>query len=208
MKHSGLRPHFGRQACGPGWMALACAGIGLISGCATMPQSGGGTGQALPLANPGFELPQGGNENCPRGWSCSAHADPTSFRFSSDRATAAVGGQSLMIERVKSEPWAMVSQLVDARPLGGKTVVLRAKIRTADLHDVGVHGAGGGLILHAMEMPGDASFQQRLISENGDWRELVAQMRVPPGTRHLRVGAVLEGGGKLWVDEMVLHLPD
>lgn len=162
----------------------------------------------LPLKNSSFEVEQNLDLQCPVNWGCSAHADGKAYRFTIDRTIAAHGKQSLLIERAKPEPWGIAGQLVDARHVWNKTVILRGQVRTSGLHDKGVHGAGGGLFVHALDMPGEASYRISLVPNDGPWQPLSVELRVPAGTHHLRVGAILEGGGQLWVDDLSLRVKE
>ena len=155
------------------------------------------------LANASFEAPHPASLRCPPDWYCTMHADPKSFAFDSDGSVATDGKHSLRIERVKPEPWGLIFQMVPVANLRGKRVVLSGMVRVE-----GAEGAGGGLYVDIEGPVGLALHEQRLAKGTHDWQRTSIEFVVPPDAVRIRIGAIQEGQGRTWIDELLLQTPD
>jgi hypothetical protein len=183
-------------------MRLACLALAAstLAACSAVAPA---TGDASdwPLANPGFEEGPA-QRQCPEGWNCLMHADPTSFRFLLDESQPAGGRRSLCIEPVRHEPWAKASQWVIDPRVRGRRVRLSLAVRT---EHVAGDGAGALIVLH-----GDSGqvlgTERRLVSGDNGWRRVSAELVVPPATHDIELGAVLEGSGRACFDDVRLEV--
>ena len=180
-------------------MRLAVAGtVLLLAGCAT-PGSPRPGGEPIALRNAGFEEPAGPGAKCAPSWGCAGHGGLDSFRFAIDTSSAASGRQSFRIERIGREPWAFVVQGLDGRALRGARLRFSIAARVQ-----GATGPGGGLFIEIDRSSGKYH-DKRLVQGSQDWRQLQAEFDVPGDAQVLRVGAILEGPGTLWIDDARLE---
>ncbi len=153
------------------------------------------------LVNAGFEAGFAARGACPERWACSVHADGSSFRFVPDTSTFSEGRQSLLVERVGKEPWAIVTQTFRAQSLRGQRVRFSIAVRT---QDVDGEGAGPWLLMNGGEVVLD--HQIRHVKGTRDWQRHAIEVVVPPRADTLSVGATLEGGGRAWFDDAKLEV--
>ena len=156
----------------------------------------------LALGNAGFEEVLGPGATCPPRWGCSMHADPTSFVFRVEAPTdAPQGKQVVCIERIRPEPWSIVTQALDARPLRGARVRLSLMV---SIHAAGtragpwilVRGAHGTLI-EALERP---------VESTKGWERLAVELAVPAEAQTLELGATMLDGGRACIDDVRLEV--
>ena len=172
------------RACGHRLAALAIAI--LVAGCAA-PQPGPGSAdpaREIALRNPGFELDPIAGTNCAPQWGCSAHSDAGSFRYTIDGAGPASGARSLRIERIRNEPWALITQVVNDPKLRGARLRFSLAVRAE-----GASGNGRRRVLSGSRV---GRFHDRACAEAhpGDLR-LVAPVG---GVRGARGRGALRGG--------------
>jgi hypothetical protein len=191
------------------FLLSACLLLTPITGC------GGGTdattptvplGQAIPLVNASFEEKNTVLGNCVSGWGCELHVDPVSFRFSLDTQFSVEGAQSLLIERIKLEPYALAGQSIRVIDYIGRRMTLTAYIRTD-----GVAENGGGLYYRIGGLTSNMSddymaTDTQLILGTQEWKQLKMDFTIPLNARVLTVGAILQGPGKMWVDNVSLSV--
>jgi hypothetical protein len=148
----------------------------------------------FPLANAGFEEkhPEG---DCAPDWGCGAHADATSFRFFAGPG-APPSGASLCMEPVKNQPWAIVSQARFDRALRGKRLRFLLDVK---LDAVTGHGAGAVVTAHGGH--GERlDAKESVLTGTHDWRTLTVDFMVPAGAAEVDVGGILQGRGRLCID--------
>jgi hypothetical protein len=169
-----------------------------VAGCAAPGPTA--DSRVVALRNAGFEAdaPASG---CAPGWGCSSHSDPHSFRHEIDAAVKAEGQRSLRIERVRDEPWTLVTQHVINPTLRGARMRFTLAVRVE-----GVTGKGGGPIV-LVHGPGGATIHhdQALVLGTADWKRMTVEFDIPTNAESFDVGAILEGPGKLWIDEARLE---
>ena len=191
-------------------LALAIAATGLCACTATTPvitapatptatQTMPAASPASIVANGDFEAAPPGGSNCPPQWHCTMHADPKSFGFVVDEAVAASGKRSLRIERLKNEPWGLAFQNAPVADLRGRAMRLSAKVRVAD-----ATGGGGGLFLAIDSPTGLALHEQRLSNGTREWHAATIEFVVPANATRIRIGAIQEGPGRTWIDDVSL----
>ncbi len=174
------------------YMLLVAAAL---AGCASSPAP---VAPAVPfvLVNPSFEeRPKPGE--CPRGWGCAAHNDATSFRYFVADGAPGAGSTSLCVEPVKSEPWAFVIQGHIDRRLGGRHLRFSLAAKTTD-----VAGIGAGAVVEAHDGHGNlVGTAKNVITGTHDWQRLAVDFDVPAQAMEVDVGGLLEGRGRLCIDD-------
>ena len=164
-----------------------------LAGCAASGPTAESRLVALKNANFEADKPSWG---CAPGWGCSSHADPFSFRHEVDDTVSAEGKQSLRIERVRNEPWSLVTQGVLDPTLRGARMRFTLAVRVE-----GASGKGGGPVVFIYGRGGSTIYHdQAQSSGTADWKRLTVEFDVPVDAETFSVGAILEGPGKLWID--------
>lgn len=154
----------------------------------------------VPLPNSDFEETPGAAHNCAPRWGCKVHSDRTAYRFTVDDSTAAGGRRSLRIEREKDEPWALATQGVIEPSLRNRRMRLSMAVRIE-----GASGEGGGpwVLVHGLR--GNLLNDQRLVKGTQDWQRVSMEFLVGAEAQMVEVGAMLEGPGRLWIDDVRLE---
>jgi hypothetical protein len=157
------------------------------------------------LVNPGFESTKAGNDGNPEGWGAFQHA-AESFEFAVDDGRKKSGKHSMRIRKVGPEPWGAITQAIPGAPYAGKTVRLSAWMRTDAVPEGGRNGAM--LLLHARRGSTVLAEIKKKTRVRGttDWTRHVIELALPPATHELEFGAMLEGGGTLWLDDFELEV--
>jgi hypothetical protein len=156
------------------------------------------------LKNPGFEEATRPGENCAVGWGCSMHNDPTSFRFFHEEGGGTGGARGYCIESVGREPWGRLSQVLgkeSATPLRGARLRLSIAMKLD-----GVTGGTAGPLIIAQGGSGQVLRNSaNLQPAKKGWQRLETEMDVPDGTFLLEIGALLQGKGKVCLDDVRLE---
>ncbi|HYC35200.1 MAG TPA: hypothetical protein VEC19_02175 [Usitatibacter sp.] len=152
--------------------------------------------QVVALRNAGFEEPARPGENCAIHWACTMHADPSAFSFRLEAASPAQGRQSLCIERVKPEPWALVTHGLQDPALRGKRVRFSIALRV-DAADG--NGAGPFILVHGPQ--GNLAHDERLVKSTQGWQRMSVDFAVGTTARLVEVGATMQGGGRACIDD-------
>ena len=161
------------------------------------------------LVNPGFESKKPGEGGNPEGWVAIQHAGEESYDFALDSGQKRSGTQSMRIKKIGPEPYGTITQVLDGRPYAGKKVKLSGWIRSDAIAEG--RGAGAGLVLMALR---GSSFlahefmKQQRVRGTTDWTLYTIELKVPPATTRLELGAMLEGAGTVWVDDFQLEVVD
>ena len=180
---------------------LFLAAIPLLGGCATAP-SVPALAREVALENAGFELPAEADRNCAVRWGCSVHADPSAFRFAVDATIASEGKQSLRIEPAGKEPWAVAAQVVRDLRLRGTRLRLSFAMKTE-----GVTGKGAGPWVEVQDGYGRRmSNHTEYATGTQDWARRSIEFVVPAGMYQFEVGTILDGQGKVWIDDFRLEV--
>lgn len=188
-------------------IAAACAAL-LVASCATQgpaaPPAPSPGSESVALQNAGFEEPARPGENCPVSWNCSMHNDPYSFRFFHVDGGGASGARAYCIESVGKEPWARMTQVFGmekAAPLRGARLKLSLAIKLD-----GLTLGGAGPLMIAQGGSGQVLRNStNLQSAKAGWQRFETEMEVPEGTFLLEVGVLLQGKGRICVDDVRLE---
>jgi hypothetical protein len=159
------------------------------------------------LTNPGFESKNPGEGGNPEGWVAIQHAGAESYDFALDSGQKHSGTQSMRIKKIGPEIYGTIMQVLDGARYAGKTVRLSAWIRTEAIPDG--RNPGAGLVLAALR--GGAFLAHDFMSRSRvrgttDWQRYTVELKLPPATTRLELGAMLEGAGTLWVDDFELEV--
>jgi hypothetical protein len=118
------------------------------------------------------------------------HSDPTSFRFAS--VAGGPTGRFLRGERVKDEPWALVTQVIAAKALEGRVLRVSSDVNTAAMKG----GDGAGAIIRIYGPGGRVIAAEKSLRAPGvGWGRTSVDLAVPPGAELIDVGVVMYGGG-------------
>jgi hypothetical protein len=178
-------------------IAALLAGAGLV-GCAAAP--GVPSSRTIPLANAGLEEAMAAGARCPPRWACNSHADPSSHRFFLDTTTPASGKASLCVERVTREPWAIATLAALDPALRGARARFSLSVRVEGASD----GAGPWVLVHGPH--GNLLHDQRLVKATAGWQPMALEFTVSPEARIVEVGAILEGPGRVCIDDARLEI--
>ena len=159
----------------------------------------------ITIANPSFVADAAGEL---AGWHKIEHASGNSYAFTADTRSPLSKPSSLRIHRHGGEAFGLLEQRVAAPSAWqGHTVRLSGSLKTA-----GATGGGGALVLQARTgsdaiLAHDHMDDRRLKGDQG-WKKVSVQLKLPQQTRQLLVGVMLEEGGTLWADDLVLEVID
>lgn len=141
-----------------------------------------------------------------RQWHTSQHAGDKSFELT-------VEGGVLDITKTGTEPWTIVTQSLDVKPLKGKTVAFTADLKLDLKPPKTPHGfkLGGGLTLSAKrngKLVLRTSFDHEPHMGTSDWRPVQVILKIPPKVDALRLGVIHQAGGNLQVRNPSLRVID
>lgn len=199
-----------RRLVAPLCLILSAAGCAAPAGNApgvspaAAPTSSAARGPAVAVAvgNAGFEDPGEGppRRNCPPQWWCTMHADPTSFKFAS--VPDGPSGRHLRVERVKNEPWALVTQVIPSKGLEGRTLRVSADVATRSMKD----GDGAGPVVRLYVPGGRVSAAEKTLRAPGaGWGRVVVEIKVPKGIELVEIGLVMYGDGVADFDNIAVE---
>jgi hypothetical protein len=152
------------------------------------------------LPNADLEMPVAAGSRCPPRWGCSAHGGIESHRFVLETAAPAQGRQSLCIERVGPDPWALATLSVDARALHGQRVRFSLAVRLEAVPQ----GAGPWIVVHGPQ--GNLLHEQKLAAGTRGWERMSVDFDVAREAQSLEVGGTLEGPGRACIDDARLEI--
>ena len=153
------------------------------------------------LANPGFEsTAPGRRNNDPDGWFSHQHAGEVSYKFALDTADPHGGARSLRIDNVGPEPYGAIAQSVDATPYRGRTARLSGWLRTREANNAALT-----LIVLANGVPLANNFMADApVKGTTAWKRYTVTVPVAPNAEFIEVGAMMQGKGSLWLDDVEL----
>jgi hypothetical protein len=128
------------------------------------------------------------------------HADPNSFRFALDAGQPAEGRQSLCIERLTREPWAVASQSVPAERFRGRKLRFSIALRAEEL---GGPGAGPWALVNGAQAM--LTHEERVEMLGRAWQRRSIEFQVPAQAIAVEVGATLQGAGRVCLDDARLE---
>jgi len=180
-------------------VAMLCLATALASGVyAAEPVK---TARLVALKNPGFENAPRKDERCAEGWGCTMHSNPDSFVFRVESPEGARGKQALCVERMLNEPWALVTQAVQGGSLRGASVRFSVALRVDRAEGA---GAGPWALVHGPQ--GNLVHEERLLKATRGWERVAVDFPVGPTAQLVEVGATLQGGGRICIDDARLEV--
>jgi len=168
----------------------------VLAACAAPPPPA----QPVALRNGDLELPVPAGSRCPPHWGCAAHAGSESHRFVLETAAPGEGRQSLCIERVRPEPWALATLSLDAQALRGKRVRFSLQVRLEQV----AQGAGPWILVHGPQ--GNLLHEQKVAAGTRGWERMALEFDVAREAQSLQLGATLEGAGRACIDDARLEI--
>jgi hypothetical protein len=155
------------------------------------------------LTNPGFESTvPGRRNNDPEGWFSHQHAGEVSYKFALDTADPRSGARSLRIDNVGPEPYGAIAQSVDAKPYRGKTARLSGWLRTRDTANAALT-----LMVLANGVPLANNFMSDApVKGTTTWKRYTITLPVSANAEFIEVGAMMQGKGSLWLDDVELSV--
>ena len=158
------------------------------------------------LNNPGFESTKPGEGGNPEGWVAIQHAGAESYDFALDSGQKRSGTQSMRVRKIGPEPYGTITQVLNGGPYAGKTVRLSGWIRVEGVPE---RSEGAGLVLMALK--GSSFLAHEFMKKSrargsADWKQYTIELKLPPATTRLELGATLEGAGTMWVDDFTLEV--
>ena len=140
----------------------------------------------------------------PPGWVKRSSAAAADYSAGIDSVIAHGGARSAYIQFQGVEPqgWATIMQTFRADAYRGKRVRLSAFVRTEDVE-------AGALLWMRVEGPGDSvlafdNMGDRPIRSAPDWRLHDVVLEVPTRASAVAIGLLLEGGGRVWIDDVTM----
>ena len=200
----GAHMHFCRN-----WITVWLIGlVPLVSGCdmgtEQVPNCGYISGNVL--ADPQFSALDAPRKE--RFWRYSQHAENIAFSYDAKNGT-------LTFIKTGAEPWALLSQTLDAEALRGKRVEFSAnlKLDLSEPNDAHVLGHGGGLVLLGRQVDENGS-KIRLSSSleheprmgTHDWQRVTVVEDVPKRISHLYAGFLHRADGTIRVRDPALRV--
>jgi hypothetical protein len=160
--------------------------------------------EGVALLNAGFESTHPGRRRGdPEGWFSFQHAGAKSYLFVVDTAQPRSGERSLRIENIGPEPYGAVAQDLKGAPYVGKVARLTGWLRTRDAGD-------GGAVLTLLVLRHGAPLAQNFMSDapvkgTTSWTRYTITLPIAQGADRIEVGAMLQGRGSLWLDDVTLE---
>ena len=161
------------------------------------------TGAASSFAGPSSSAIRSQN---PPGWAARFSVDSMGYNVGIDSMVVHGGSRSAYIQFRGFEPhgWATVMQTFRADEYRGKRVRLSAFVKTENLE-------AGALLWMRVEGPDDSvlafdNMGDRPIRGATDWRSYDVVLEIPKRAQAVAIGLVLEGWGRVWVDDVTVSL--
>lgn len=170
----------------------------ILAACTTTVEAPPAKLVALPNAD--LEMPVPAGSRCPPRWGCVAHGGVESYRFVPETAAPAQGRQSLCVERISAEPWAVAMLSVDAQALRGKRLRFSLAVRL----DAVPQGAGPWIVVQGPQ--GNLLHEQKLAAGTRGWERMSVDFDVAREAQSLQVGGTLEGPGRACIDDARLEI--
>jgi len=147
----------------------------------------------------------------PAGWLLSG-PNANLYRMRLDREAVHSGESSMRLwarAKPRKREWAVSVQMIDAAPFRGGRVRLAGFLRSDDLRSGGLWMRIDGIIDgEAAQIVVDNAEDRRLSGEQ-DWARQEIVLDVPSRSVTIVFGAMITGGGSLWVDGLTLEaVPD
>jgi len=181
---------------------VAVVSCAALAACATPPAS---NAPGVALVNPGFEsTAPGRSDDAAPGWFTFEHAIEPSYRFTVDTANPHSGERSMRIDNTGPDVYGAVAQSIDGKPLAGKRARLSGWLRTHE-------ASQGGAMLTLTALVNGALVAYNHMSEapvkgSTAWTRYTITLTIPARVERVEVGAMLQGKGSLWLDDVELSI--
>lgn len=145
-------------------------------------------------------------DKIPDGW-IKAGSKPKAYEVGIDEEIKHKKEKSAYLSSTNSKGFGTLMQTIVAREYLGKKVQLSAYIRSEDVKN----WAGLWLRVDAKDGEQTLSFdnmQDRPIKGTTDWTRYQIVLEVPTESGWISYGALLDGNGKIWMDEFNLEVVD
>ena len=178
-----------------------CLAVALLAACASpQPPAPAATPPSAALVNPGFESSATSGRGDPEGWFSFQHAIEPSYRFSVDTVEPHGGARSLRIDNTGPDVYGAIAQSVDAAPHAGKVARYSAWLRTRDTRSA---------VLTLVTLKGGTTVSNNFmadapVSGTTPWTRYTITLPVPANADRIEIGAMLQGKGSLWLDDVEL----
>jgi hypothetical protein len=175
-----------------------------LAACTTAPHAPVVTpANGVSLTNPGFEsTAPGRRNNDPEGWFSHQHAGEVSYKFALDTADPHGGTRSLRIDNIGAEPYGAIAQRIDAQPYRGKTLRLSGWLRTRDTANASL-----SLMVLANGVPLANNFMSDApVKGTTAWNRYTITLPVAANAEYIEIGAMMQGKGTLWLDDVELSV--
>lgn len=168
----------------------------VLAGCAQSDKN------EVALINPGFENASPNPSEIP-GWATAQHAGPVSYEMLRDTDMRAQGKASFRITRLREQVYGQIAQVVPIAAYAGRTVELSAQMKTENV------GAEGWQLMLTFTggVPNPRHATAPLTGSQG-FREVTIRARVPAGAPEAEIAAILNDGGRAWLDDVHLRVVD
>ena len=146
----------------------------------------------------------------PKGWYIYQPVDGE-YAAAADRDVVHGGKASGRLTSVIARPtrYGLLGQLVDARPWHGKRVRLTAMVRIRDVTRwAGLFMRVDGPDRNPRNPLAIDAMQRRPLRGTIPWKRAVIVLDVPPEASQLAIGALLQGAGTFWIDDIHLEEVD
>ena len=182
--------------------------VALVAACASQSPLPPGPPAAkvasMSLVNPGFESTVVRGNGDPEGWFSYEHAIEPSYKFVIDATNPHSGLRSLRIDNYGPDVYGAVAQSLDAFGYAGKTARFSGWLRTREASE-------GGAVQTVTALMSGATLahnfmEQAPVRGTTGWQRYTITLRIPAGTDRVEVGAMLQGKGSLWLDDVELQL--
>ena len=172
----------------------------LLAACASPPPAPAAASLSAALVNPGFESSAVSGRGDPEGWFSFQHAIEPSYRFFVDTADPHGGARSLRIDNTGPDVYGAIAQSVDATLHAGKVARYSAWLRTRDTQSAA---------LTLVTFKGGATLSNNVMADAAvtgttPWTHYTITLAVPAGADRIEIGAMLQGKGSLWLDDVEL----
>lgn len=157
----------------------------------------------VPLKNPSFD---GDSEGHLLDWRAAEHVQGGQYLFKADTQNPYSGNSSALIRRTGEQIFGFLYQEIKVPECWrNKIAHLSGFLRTEDAAD-----SGGGLVIQAVNGSGNVRafdhMNDRLARNTTPWKPYEVSITIPPDALTLRAGAMLQGGGSLWVNDLKLEI--
>jgi hypothetical protein len=155
------------------------------------------------LKNPGFELWKTFNsQSYLSNWSAQQHAGEPSFVFLRDEEEFVSGESSLRIERIGTQPWGSVVQVIPTPKLKGKRFRFSAE---AKMDKITTDGFSLMVIVKGVGVGGSPIYTRKFDGLSS-WENASIEGVIPKSATRITVGMTLEYGQVLWLDNAQLEV--